>query len=274
MARRPLRMTRRALVISGGVFVLGGGRLLAGLALPGCGEDSTGGKRVTLRNQVTTDLGTDATFTNAMGWTITLTKALLSIGRLAYFEGTPVTGGLRKLLAIPQAHAHPGHYQSGDLIGEMAEPDSVDLLAGMTELATGTGVTGTVRSARYSFHSPPTGAQASELGDNVVVIEGRALSGSDELLFRATAKAQDVLDSDGLPEVTGCVFETADVQSDGLITLTVNPNIWLDQSDFGSVTPSTDGSRVELEPEQGAHKAFVRGLVKAAAYGFSYSAQS
>ncbi|KYG00766.1 hypothetical protein BE21_06860, partial [Sorangium cellulosum] len=210
----------------------------------------------------------------------------LSIGPLYYFEGAPFTarraapgrGGAPSLLdrlarwAVPEAHAHPGHYQAGEARGQMAQPTSVDLLAGTTALADADAVSGVVRSARFTFGAPPAGPFAAELDGHVVALEGRAEKGDAARVFRARALAADVAsDVTGEPAVEGCVFEEVYLDGPGVVTLAIKPSVWLDQVDFEAVAEGEDGVPADLEPESQAQRGFVRGLKKGTAYALSFA---
>jgi hypothetical protein len=239
---------------------------LALASLAACGDDgeTTSGKRVVLDTRVEAE---QLSFTNGYGWNVTVDRALVSIGPLGYLEGAVVA---QRWWAIREAHAHPGHYEAGGTIGEMLTPTSVDLVQGMADLGTGPGITGTALSARFTFQAPPEGPFAGELGTNVVLIEGSATSASETRAFRAVATVDDVLEG-GAPAVVGCAFEKGSIGADGTVTVHLRPSVWLDQVDFALVPASADAAPLELARDQTPHKAFVRGLKKAAAYGFSYA---
>ncbi|WP_437586529.1 hypothetical protein [Sorangium sp. So ce1000] len=263
--------------------------LAAGALAAGCGaggDDATSGKRLTLATRIAPDAASVEPFTNALGWTITLSKAHLSIGSLHYFEGAPFTaqlqraapGGGPSLLerlarwAVPEAHAHPGHYQAGEARGQMTQPTSVDLLLGTTALADADAVSGVVRSARFTFGAPPSGPLAAALDGHVVAVEGRAEKGELARVFRARALGADVLDeATGEPSVEGCVFEEVFLDGPGVVTLVVKPTVWLDQVDFEEVAESDDGAPVDLAPESQAQRGFARGLKKGTAYALSFA---
>lgn len=260
------RLSRRAFGALGGGVALSLGQLALGVAPTGCsGSDSTGGKRVELVTRVQADA---LTFTNAFDWAIELDLALLSVGPLRYLEGAPVALG--SPFGIREAHAHPGHYVEGGTLGEMLEPTTVDLTAGVTEVYRGAGVTGEALSARFTFEAPPAGELAGELAPHVVLVEGRATSGATALRFRAAGELADVLDPDGNPFVTGCTFEGGSIDGDGSVLVTVSPPLWLDQVDFSELEAKGD-EPVELASRGTPHKAFARGLKKGAAYSFRYS---
>ena len=235
----------------------------------GCSEaPNTGGERVTLATRVELEEKARAPFTTGLGWEVTIDEAYVSIGELRYFEGDPVTAW--RWLEIESAHAHPGHYQEGGAVGEMLEPTSVDLLASPVETALGKGVTGVASSARFSFHAPPTGPASSALSGSVVRVVGTATKDALVRPFAVSALEADVLDTEGLPQVEGCTFENGGVDAGGTVVLEVRPSVWLDQVDFSLVAESAGGAPVELPPGEIPHKGFVRGLEKAAAYGFSF----
>jgi hypothetical protein len=144
----------------------------------------------------------------------------------------------------------------------------VDLTRGVTELGSWPGVTGLALSARFCFESPPAGALAAELESDVVLVYGKASDANTTYSFRAAAGVEAILDADGHPFVAGCVLASGDITEDGTVIVAVSPAVWLDQVDFGELEAS--GERSELEPSGTPHKAFVRGLKKAAAYAFRY----
>lgn len=273
---------------------------IAAGALSACGgADTTSSKRVALKTEVTTPKEATAAFTNAYGWSIQLSHAWVSVGPLYYFDGAPIFSAMREdargapsrfaglgmdtfpeearglfdhLLGVPAAHAHPGHYQAGNAMGQELKPTSVDLLTGPAALAAGDGVAGIYRSARFIFQSPPSGPGAMALGAHVVVLEGEADKDADKRPFRASAAVSDVLDSYNDPKLEGCAFDKeTDVEADGTITVTIDPRVWLDQADFASVAASADGAPVDLSPDEEAFKAFARGLKKGAAVLFHYA---
>jgi hypothetical protein len=265
------------------------------LAAPGCTgtAGTTTGKRITLGTGISAAESPTAPFTNGKGWTITLDRALVSVGSLAYFDGEPFTAALeptrrrrpaspelepndrsplRELFGPRLAHAHPGHYVPGNALGQVTRGDTVDLLALETTLAsTEEAVTGTYRSATFGFGEPPAGALAAGLEGGVALVSGTATSGDTTLLFRARALASEVLDTEtpATPSVHGCIFDEALVEKGGHVEVRVSLHVWLDQVDFADATPpASPGERVTLDGA--AHEAFTRGLVKGSAYLFRY----
>ncbi|APR82983.1 putative lipoprotein [Minicystis rosea] len=274
----PFRFLRRLGLIAAGTVALSALALSTGAALSACGSDSTTGIRVTLKTRIVADDGVKAPFTNAYGWSIQLQKVAISVGALYYFDGAPIfSAGLPPRLhlgdfLLRSAHAHPGHYQTGNAMGQMLTPSSVDLALGDADLPAGEGTSGIFRSGRFVFGDKPTGSAASTLGDYVVLLEGEAKKDSMTRVFRAAGALADTLDSYGEPKLDGCAFDEdeIDVEANGTVTVHIKPSVWLDQSEFDEVPESTDGTPVELTPDEEAFKGFVRGLKKGSAVVFSY----
>lgn len=219
-------------------------------------------------------------FTNSLGWQLELARVLVSVGPLAYLEGAPVAlrglpwgalAQLRRALGVAVAHAHPGHYHAGGTLGEALLATSVDLALGPVELGIGAGISGTALSGRFSFHAPPLGPHAAELGSHVACVEGEAKKDGASLPFRLVADVEDVRDPEGNPEVLGCAFHDGAIATDGTVSLTIEPSVWLDQCDFAGLVATAEGQPVELARSLGAHQSFVRGLRKAASYVFTYA---
>lgn len=241
----------------------------------GCSDDGgsgTTGRRISLESRIEASAGSRR-FTNAKGWTVDVTKALVSTGAHYLYDGETLFAArtspprLRGFFAT--AFAHPGHYVPGNAKGEILSASSADLLAGGA-LGAGSGVTGTVRSASFSFAAPAVGSFASELGQNVIVLEGAAALGSSSRLFRAEILAAEVADAKGRPEIEGCPVATVDMASDGVVTIAVRVDLWLDQVDFTDVPESADGKPVVLSDGL-ARNQLVRGTKAALAYAFSYA---
>ena len=264
MKHRPTPVSRRAVTKVGVLLSFGGSQLVA------CGDgEGTGGRRIELATTVEAEA---LDFVNAYGQRVELRRALISIGPLQYLTGAPVARRtlIERVFGIRVAHAHPGHYVAGGVLGEMLRPASVDLAAGPASLGVGPAVTGTALSGRFSFQSPPAGDFEAELGEDLVIVEGQATLEDASLSFRTRGRLEDVVDAHGAPVVEGCEFQNGVLDADGSVRLVVRPSLWLDQVDFSLVPLAEAGNTIELEPGQSPHKAFARGLKKAAAYLFEY----
>lgn len=278
---------KRDLVRLGHSFVAGfflvGLSLASGALASACGPaETTSGKRVTLQTRIIADDGIDAPFVNAYGWSIRIEVAAVSIGPLYYFNGAPIFSAaaapprprdtFASFLGLGVAHAHPGHYQAGDAMGQVLAPSSIDLALGPADLPPGAGIAGLYRSARFSFEPTPTGDATDTLAGHVLVLEGEAQKDTMNRVFRVEADAEDVLDAYGEPRLEGCAFlGEPDVQDDGTITIHVAPSVWLDQAEFDAVPESADGSPVVLPRDGEAFRAMTRGFKKGSAVTFTYS---
>jgi hypothetical protein len=258
----------------------------AALAVSGCGDDnqdSTGGGRVFLHTRVTLAEDEAAGFVTPSGFRVVLTELLVATGRFYYYDGAPpplasalpVPGAdfASRWLGVRVAHAHPGHLATGNALGEMLEPFSVDLLAGPAEYPDGEGVTGLYRSASFSFLAPPVGPVADALGGHVVVVGGTAeLEGQDPRYFHAFANFSDIeIWTTDLGAVEGCVFGVHDVQGDGTVTVTVRPSVWFEEVDFALVEPGTPEEPSPFVADTPPRLAFAKGLGAHAAYHFAFS---
>ena len=249
-------------------------------------ESGTSGRRIALTVKVTGSPEAKAPFTNAQGWTITLSKAVIATGAFYYYDGATIfslnerfapppprrSPGQRLWEALGErtAFAHPGHYIPGNAKGEYLTPSSADLRA-ETLLGQGNGVSGTVRSATFSFGAPPAGPLAGELGAHVVVLEGSATKGAETRVFRAEIDASEVHNTKNVPTVEGCPFVEADMQKDGVVTVTVQIAQWFDQVELDAVPASADGRPALLPVGAIGHNALVRGMKEGLSYSFSYA---
>ncbi len=257
------RMRRRAFVVGSAVAGIQLGT--AGSALLGGCDAATTGQRIQLETRLASDLGQGG-MVNAFGWTVHVHQALLCVADLVYLDGAPIASRWQEAL-LPSAHAHPGHYREGNVLGELHQPMLVDLMQGTHVLGVTEAVTGTARSAIFGFHDPseddlhaPDGSACFLAGTaekDDVVLDFTAEAFSEELLSSATKR----------PEVDGCVFEDGQLDGDGIVTVTVGVHRWIDQIDWSLV--EGDGA-IDLSAHEIPHNAFVRGIKKAAAYRFSY----
>jgi hypothetical protein len=272
---------RRALAAGGGVLAsVAGLGLAAGLQACSSGSESTTGKRVVLHTRVQMNEVARSEFTTAVGWNVMLTKAAVSAGPFYYFDGAPPLV-LRdrhnswqyaaRVLGLGTAHAHPGHYQAGNAMGEMREASSLDLFGGAAEFPDGEGVTGTYRSARFTF-SEPSGPAKKQLDGHVAVAEGVARKeGEPVRYFRAFADLSTIEYSVASGQVEGCELTEVDVEGDGTITVNINPKIWFDLVDFTDAEEGSETEPADLPEGSQPQIAFVLGVTQLSAYKFSYS---
>lgn len=254
----------------------------AAAAIGGCGDgavDSTLGRRVVLQTRV--ELAEDAAvFTTGVGWSVELTRVLLAVGALRYFDGVPPLAArprprgtelAARWLGVDVAHAHPGHYQAGNVLGEMIEPSSVDLLAGPAMLAEAEAVSGTYRSAEWAFAAVSSGPYAGELSGHVALIEGRAdRAGEASRSFRAVIDFEELAASSNAGSVTGCVFEQVAVETDGSVFVKVRPAPWFNLVDFAELDPAGPDDPATFPRNSQPRLALAQGLAQHSAYTFSY----
>jgi hypothetical protein len=265
---------KHARILITGAFAGAAAFLVAGLPSLGCGSDgdTTTGRRVTLAGRAASD--STAEFTNAQGWTVTLSQVAVSTGPLYYFDGETIFGTTARAprgldaLFVRAAFAHPGHYVPGNAKGEMLTPTSFDLAKGPADLGMGQGVSGPFRSATFAFQAPPQGALATELGGAVAKLAGTATKGGESRAFTAAVAPEEVKGADGTTSIAGCPFKEADVQANGTVTLTVRLTQWFDQVDFTTLAP---GAPAELPQGSLPRNQLTRGMKAASAYSFSYA---
>lgn len=275
-----MNLSKRFLVTASALATLA----VAAVAPSACSstdEDGTSGKRIALTVKVTGSAEANAPFTNAQGWTITLSKALIATGALYYYDGATIfsmnappkrSPGRRLWEAVVErtAFAHPGHYVPGNARGEYLTPSSADLRA-ETVLGVGDGVSGIVRSATFSFGTPAAGPFAAELGAHVVVLEGTATKAAETRVFRAEIDAADVHDTKNQPAVEGCPFAETDMQKDGVVTVTIKIAQWFDQVELDAVPKSEGGAPVAIPATAIGRNELVRGLKEGLGYSFAYA---
>lgn len=244
-----------------------------------CGSGTTTGRPVSLQTELRADPPADRAFTTQTGWSVQLSEARISIAALYYFDGEPAyvmrTPSLRERIAslslVSVARAHPGHYVSGDAVGQMATPAYADLFAGTSALPAGSGVTGTYRSARFVWGTPRSEPALSVLGSKVAQVAGTASKDGKTVHFRVAAELADVARSVPQGQVDGCVLDEAEVESDGTIAVRVDPSVWFKLVDFAEVQPGTSAAPTQIAAGTTPQIAFALGLAQLSAYRFSFS---
>jgi hypothetical protein len=267
---------------------IGSGALLSALALTlavtteGCGADSQGatsGRRVVLHTRVAIDKAALSKFTSTVGWDITLSAAAVSAGPFHYFDGVPplvqrdeqrTWQYAAHFLGLGTAHAHPGHYQAGNAMGQMLESSSANLRGGAVDFPDGDGITGVYRSARFTL-AQPSGSAAKLLNGHVAMAEGLAeRAGQPPRYFRAFADLSDVEAHASKGRVEGCELKEVDVRADGTITASIDPRVWFELVDFSGLAEGSADAPVAFSPDSDAQIGFVLGVSQLSAYTFSY----
>jgi hypothetical protein len=245
------------------------------------GSDSTTGHAVALQTAMHADAEIAGPFMTETGWTVQLTKAAVSVGGLYYFDGEPAfvqrrspRRWLASVLGLGVARAHPGHYIAGTALGQMTTPAFADLLAGMTTLPAGNGLSGDYRSARFKLGLPTSEPALSTLGGNVAIAEGVARNGTQEVHFKFSASYEDVARSVSNGEVDGCAFEEFDVETDGTVTVRVIPHVWFNLVDFAGIAAGSASAPTEPPAGSTIRIAFALGVAQLSAYRFSFTPQT
>jgi hypothetical protein len=225
--------------------------LAAGPSTSGCGDPKgPGGERVVLDVRIA-PADVARSFRTTTGWDVVLTRAELVTGPIYFYEAVPsLSRGRSPWLGIRSAHAHPGHEGHDEARGELLAGRRVDLLGGAF-VGRGAGLTGQVRSATLFFGG--SGA------DEVLAIEGRATKEGATRAFRTSVTAAALGGADAPTSVENCPFGGTEIDGDGVVSIVVGLEGWLDPIDFA-------------EGLEGAQKErLVRGMKVGAAYEFRYS---
>lgn len=239
-------------------FLLLGAALLA---LAACGG-TTGAERVSL--PLTFGPAVRATGPNEMGWTVQLTRAEANVGALRFFSGAVLLSSRWRfdpwLLVGGIAHAHPGHYEPGEAMGELVQQKVVDLLA--TEpLALGTvsGVTGQWNSA--SIELLPRSGNAIHLTGTATHTDGRSVK-FDAAIDPATP-------------IVG-IASVATVVAGQSPEVNVAPLLggWLARIDFGSAGVPDGSGVVHFDDGSQARNALFRGIEDTSQYRFTWKGTS
>ena len=263
----PLTRSRRSFLAGTGTLAFEATRLGAGVVLSACSDPSTGGRRVSITTRARGDVSDNPVVETSLGWQVEVTRGKLALDYLYYVSGPPAGLAHRwdDLFSIKSAHAHPGHYDSGDVLAELQGPVILDLLAGETTLGEGGGVTGQALSAVVTL-----GSLGGDDATLAVIVEGVASKGELTIPFRAEVE-RAVIDNpvSHLPEIDGCPLEDGEIEGDGTVLFEVGVAVWLDRVDFAEVSVPESGLAV-LQPNTPPYNAFRRGLEKALGYHFSF----
>jgi hypothetical protein len=117
-----------------------------------CSSPETAGQRIDVATRIEGEASARTGFENAFGWTIELSRARVAFEHLYYVTGESVGASRAWNPLVGMAHAHPGHYDAGEVLAEMGEHVVVDLLARGAELGAREGVTGSAHSGTASRH--------------------------------------------------------------------------------------------------------------------------
>ncbi len=199
-ARSSRRPARVAIISSGGVAAL------ASLLLVACGEP-TEAPRVTL--PVVVDGSGVTPVTTDLGYEVQVTTLRVAVSDLVFTVAGEVhtasvwdristalasTTTLASSALIPQAHAHPGHYQGGEVTGELRGDFVLDWTADDgVELGAANLIAATYSAANFTFGH----GAADTLGDDdplvghTAIVAGVATRDSDSVTFTIVVDSPD-----------------------------------------------------------------------------------
>ena len=242
--------------------------------------EGTGGQRVRLLTRVSVEEAALVPFTTGLGWSVQLEQAALAAGPFYYFDGSPPLARAERkngwqvaarFLGLGVAHAHPGHYQAGNALGQMLESSSWDLLGGSASFPDGDGVTGTYRSARLTLAAPSGPAKRLLQGHVALALGVASKGGENSHYFKAFADLSEVSEHASDGKIEGCEFTKADVEQDGTVTVKVDPRVWFDLVDFSTAEAGSPVAPAELPADSDAKVGFVLGVTQLSAYQFSFT---
>ena len=148
------------------------------------------------------------TIANDLGYEVTLREARVMVENLAFtIAGEAHTASLWKRVSdflVPSAYAHPGHFQGGDVTGELRGRFELNWLGGgASELGNATLLVGTYESANFTFiHATEDDGLAADdpLLGHTAVLRGTATKD-------AAINFTVVIDSPEGRELIGAPFE-------------------------------------------------------------------
>ena len=228
--------------------------LVALFLLAACGE-ATEPARVELPVVIDAS-GIEAVVTD-LGYGVELTEVRVALEDLVFtVAGEAHAASLWKRVSdffVGPAHAHPGHYQSGDVVGELRGSFVLDWLGDDgVEIGHATLLPGTYTAANFTFSrgSVDEGLENSDsLIGHTAILAGTATVGSESLEFTIT------VDSPEGRELVGAPFAVSiDEGSAGRLLLrfvTVDPleqDTVFDGIDFAVLDDDNDG-QVRIGPD-------------------------
>lgn len=223
------------------------------LLVAACGGDAREAPRVEL--PVVVDGSTITAVTSDLGYEVTLSSARLAVQDLEFTVAGEVHSSLlrqlRRVLVSP-AHAHPGHYQGGEVTGELTGQYIIDWLgADGEELGLATLLAGDYVAVNFTFaraNRDEVGAQDVLLG-HTALLEGQATREGATVLFSAVLDAPEDRQLVGLP-----FEETVSATTRSRVGLRLTPldpyenDTLFDGLDFAAL-PADEGGVVHLTPD-------------------------
>jgi hypothetical protein len=171
----------------------------------GCG--STGSKRFVFDARaggIERDATQPHVFTNERGWTITLTKAAVTIGPVYLNVVAPLRSGETSWMRpfIRSAFAHDEHLGEGRVVGEVLAQVTIDALSPVLVPfgSQGSMTQEHVRTADVFLWPPPeTPPETTNIDAASAELAGEAVRGKDHVRFRGRLVIDDAWASDAKP---------------------------------------------------------------------------
>jgi hypothetical protein len=186
-----------------------------------------------------------------LGYDVTLSEARLVIDDLEFTmagEAHTASSWQRfRDLVIPSAHAHPGHYEGGDVTGELRGHFLIDLLAaGAATIGVAELITGVYQSVNFTF-AKATAKDGLGPGDpllgHTALFVGIATKGAEHVPFRIS------LDTPDSRQLVGAPFQVSVTRDSrwtlGFELVTIDPtegDTLFDGVDFGVLPLGADGN--------------------------------
>lgn len=243
--------------------------LLAVIALPMVVACSSPQEPVTVQLAVVADASAVDSVTTDLGYQVELSEARMVIDGLQFtIAGEAHATSLWKRVSdflIPNANAHPGHYQGGEVTGELRGRYVVDWLPGEdTKLGSATLIVGAYHSANFTFETASKNDDDLQSNDDLIghtaLLRGtatRAPTNEDATTELATIEFVALIDSPEGRQLVGAPFDYEVSEASkvrlGLALATEDPlegDTLFDGLDFAALDSDGDG-RVVIEAGSG-----------------------
>lgn len=181
------------------------------LALGGCAAQEAPRVELPVRVDCGRVTGAGAAVTTDLGYEVTVTDARLALGGLVFtIAGEVHTASLMQRLSdalVPRARAHPGHYQGGEVTGELLGDFALRCAQDQDrELGLATLIVGTYTAANFDFErgSAALGLDAGDaLVGHTLWLSGTATRDDTSIAFTV------VIDSPLDRQLVGAPFEVS-----------------------------------------------------------------
>jgi hypothetical protein len=213
--------------------------LAGGVAASAC-SNTTGGDLITLpftAGGVQRDATQPFTFTTPVGWTVTLSQALIAVGPLYFNVDQPSTGLFRSGVVIVEATEQvivdpldPAQYAvPGGADGETGEAISVEI--------------GLLAPDSTNRGADPTDAET--LGGSFGVVAGTAVNGAMTVPFAGAIAVNQSLVTPTEPladleRIRGAAVDLDFAAAPQTLELRIDPTHWFDQSDFSATATGAE----------------------------------